>query len=60
MNFESREKIIPTELVDRFNDGNVALFVGDALGEEVSPTKRLTSKIVNDCGAYCDFCREDG
>ncbi len=55
-----RERVIPDELIERFNTGNVALFVGDALGEEVPLSKRLASALADACGAHCDFCREAG
>jgi HEAT repeat protein len=47
-------------LLEQFSAGNVILFVGDALGEGVPPSARLTSALVDACGAYCDFCREEG
>lgn len=55
-----RDRAIPDELIERFNTGNVALFVGDALGEEVPLSKRLASALADACGAHCDFCREAG
>jgi hypothetical protein len=51
---------VPRQLIERLNRGEVVLFVGDALDDEVPISKQLAGALVEECGAYCDFCSDEG
>jgi len=51
----------PRKLIEHLNRGDCVLFVGDALAlRGVSQSARLAAAMVDECGAHCPFCAENG
>lgn len=54
---------LPPHLIEKLNNYEVVLFVGDALendNDAVPPSRRLASALVNACGGHCPVCSDHG